>query len=167
MRDLLKVRLGSTGALACAGTMSIYRRKWPHIEEDGSSYFITFQARDDLTLNDEAKWLVLDHCLYDDGKRYDLESVVVMSTHVHLLLTPLPEGLGYFRLATIMKGIKGTSSHSVNKLLRRRGSLWIDESFDHMIRSPEDFEDKAIYIAMNAVKNRGAESGAIWRNEAA
>ena len=53
--------------------MTIYRRKLPHIEEDGSSYFITFHTRDDLTLNDEAKWLVLDHCLYDDGKRYALE----------------------------------------------------------------------------------------------
>ena len=60
---------GSTGALACAGTMTIYRRKLPHIEKDGSSYFITFHTRDDLTLNDEAKWLVLDHGLYDDGKR--------------------------------------------------------------------------------------------------
>ena len=88
----------------------------------------------------------------DDGKRYDLESVVVMRTHVHLLLTPLPEGLGYFRLATIMNGIKGASSHSVNKLVGRRGSLGIDESFDHLIRSPGDFEDKAIYIAMNAVE---------------
>jgi len=50
--------------------------------------------------------LVLDHCLYDDGKRYELESVVVMRTHVHLILTPLPDGLGYFRLATVMKNIK-------------------------------------------------------------
>ena len=99
--------------------MTIYRRKLPHIEEDGSSYFITFHTRDDLTLNDEAKWLVLGHCLYDDGQRYNLESVVVMRTHVHLLLTPLPEGLGYFRLAAIMKGIKGASSHSVNKLFSR------------------------------------------------
>jgi hypothetical protein len=40
-----------------------------------------------------------------------------------------------------------TSSHGFNKLLRRRGSLWIEESFDHWIRSPEDFDDKAIYIA--------------------
>jgi len=24
-------------------------------------------------LNDEVKWLVIDHCLYDDGKRYELE----------------------------------------------------------------------------------------------
>ena len=132
--------------------MTIYRRKLPHIEKDGGSYFITFHTRDDLTLNDEAKWLVLDHCLYDHGKRYELESVVVMRTHVHLILTPLPDGLGYFRLATIMNGIKGASSHSVSKLLKRRGSLWIDESFDHLIRSEEDFEAKTLYIATNAVE---------------
>ncbi len=48
-------------------------------------------------------------------------------THVHLILTPLPDGLGYLRLATIMKGIKGASSHSVDKLLKRRGLVWIDE----------------------------------------
>jgi hypothetical protein len=46
------------GALACAGRVTIYRRKLPHIEEDGSSYFINFHTREDLTLNDEAKWLV-------------------------------------------------------------------------------------------------------------
>ena len=53
------LRLSSTGALACAATMTIYRRKLPHIEKEGCSYFITFHTRDDLTLNDEAKWLVL------------------------------------------------------------------------------------------------------------
>jgi hypothetical protein len=36
--------------------------------------------------------------------------------------------------------------------LKRSGSLWIDESFDHLIRSEEDFEDKTLYIAMNAVE---------------
>ncbi len=132
--------------------MTIYRRKLPHLERDGGSYFITFHTKDGLTLNDEAKWLVLDHCLYDDDKRYELESVVVMGTHVHLILTPLLDGLGYFRLATIMNGIKGASSHSVNRLLKRNGSLWIDESFDHLIRSEEDFEAKTLYIAMNAVE---------------
>jgi len=43
MNDPIKaLRLGSTGALACARRMTIYRRKLPHIEKDGSSYFITF-----------------------------------------------------------------------------------------------------------------------------
>ena len=40
----------------------------------------------------------------------------------------------------------------MNKLLKRTGSLWMDESFDHLIRSEEDFEDKSLYIAMNAVE---------------
>ncbi len=71
-----------------------------------------------------------------------------MSTHVHVILTLVPDGLGYFRLATIMKGIKGASSHSVTKLLQRRGLLWIDEAVDHLIRSEEDFEAKTLYIAM-------------------
>ena len=61
--------------------MTIYRHKLPHIEKDGGSYFIAFHTRDDLTRNDQAKWLVPRHCLLDDGKRY-LDSVVVMSIHV-------------------------------------------------------------------------------------
>ncbi len=61
-------------------------------------------------------------------------------------------GLASFRLAKIMGGIKGASVHSVNKRLRREGSLWQDESFDHMIRSEEDFADKLLYIQMNAVE---------------
>jgi REP element-mobilizing transposase RayT len=60
--------------------------------------------------------------------------------------------MGSFRLAEIMGGIKGSSVHSVNKLLKRTGSLWQDESFDHMIRSEEDFADKLLYIQMNAVE---------------
>ena len=103
-------------------------------------------------LPDPAKSLVLNHCLYDDGKRYTLHAVVVLRTHVHLLLTPLPDGVASFRLAKIMGGIKGASVHSVNKRLRREGSLWQDESFDHMIRSEEDFADKLLYIQMNAVE---------------
>jgi REP element-mobilizing transposase RayT len=51
-----------------------------------------------------------------------------------------------------MNGIKGASSHSVNRLLQRKGTLWQDESFDHMIRSEEDFADKLLYVQMNAVE---------------
>ena len=136
----------------CGKPMMLYRRNLPHLEEPGRTYFITFHTMDDFMLPDAAKSLVLNHCFYDDGKRYTLHAVVVLRTHVHLLLTPLPDGAGSFRLAEIMGGIKGASVHSVNKLLKRAGSLWQDESFDHMIRSEEDFADKLLYIQMNAVE---------------
>jgi REP element-mobilizing transposase RayT len=132
--------------------MTLYRRNLPHLEEPGRTYFITFHTMDDFMLPDPAKSLVLNHCFYDDGKRYTLHAVVVLRTHVHLLLTPLPDGVASFRLAKIMGGIKGSSVHSVNKRLRREGSLWQDESFDHMIRSEEDFADKLLYIQMNGIE---------------
>jgi REP element-mobilizing transposase RayT len=132
--------------------MTLYRRNLPHLEKPGGTYFVTFKTADEFMLPDDAKSLVLDHCLYDHGNRYTLHSCVVMRTHAHLLLTPLATDEGYFRLATIMNGIKGSSSHSVNKLLHRSGPLWRDESFDHLIRSEEDFEDKLLYIQTNAVE---------------
>lgn len=105
-----------------------------------------------LRLPNAAKSLVLDHCLHEHKKKYTLHSAVVMRTQVHLILTPLVNEQGMFRLAEIMNGIKGASSHSVNRILRRKGTLWQDESMDHMIRSEEDFADKLLYIAMNAVE---------------
>lgn len=132
--------------------MTLYRRNLPHLEEPGRTYFVTFDTMGDFMLPNPAKSLVLDHCLYDDGNKYTLRAAVVLRTHVHLLFTPLPDGEGFFRLAKIMNGIKGSSVHSVNKLLKRKGTLWQDESFDHMIRSAEDFEDKLLYIRMNAVE---------------
>jgi REP element-mobilizing transposase RayT len=79
-----------------------------------------------------------------------MHALVVMPNHVHLLFTPLLDKSGEPHvMAKIMKGIKGTSSHSVNKLLRRRGTLWEPESFDRIIRSDADFEAKMIYIIGN------------------
>ena len=129
--------------------MTFYRRNLPHLEKPGKSYFITFDTMNDFMLPDPAKSLVLNHCLHDHNKKYTLHAAVVMRTHAHLILTPLPNGNGSVRLATVMNGIKGASSHSVNRLLQRKGTLWQDESFDHMIRSEEDFADKLLYIQMN------------------
>ncbi len=80
--------------------MTIYRRKLPHLERDGGSYFITFHTRHGLTLHDEAKSLVLDYCLYDSAKRHELESVMVMSNHVKYRHQPLSHGTGEGACAT-------------------------------------------------------------------
>ncbi len=50
-----------------------------------------------------------------------------------------------------MNGIKGASSHTVNKLLKRRGTLWLDESFDRLMRSSDEFGDKILYIIENPI----------------
>lgn len=129
-----------------------YRRNLPHWEKTGASYFVTFNTRNDFVLPDGAKTLVYNHCLFEDGRKVHMHAFVVMSNHVHLLFTPLlnPNEVEY-PLAEIMNGIKGASSHSVNKLLKRKGTLWEAESFDRISRSSGDFAFRMMYIVENPI----------------
>lgn len=131
---------------------SFYRRNLPHIEKDGASYFVNFSTRNDFVLPEEARTLVFQHCLLENTRKVHMHAFVVMPTHVHMLFTPLfDEQDEAYPLAEIMNGIKGASSHSVNKLLGRKGRLWESESFDRIIRSDAEFEYRMLYIAQNPI----------------
>jgi len=81
-----------------------------------------------------------------------MHAFVVMPTHVHMLFTPLENEKGEpYSLAEIMQGIKGISSHSVNRFLGRKGALWEAESFDRIPRSDADFEYRVLYIVQNPI----------------
>ncbi len=82
-----------------------------------------------------------------------MHAFTVMPNHVHLLFTPLRKQNGdWYSLASIMSGIKGASAHRINKHLLRRGTVWQDESFDHVLRSNESFAAKVEYILLNPVR---------------
>jgi putative transposase len=131
---------------------TFYRRNLPHMEKPGATYFVSFSTRREFFLPEDARTLIFDHCLFENGRKVQLHAFVVMPDHVHLLFTPLmrEEGSSY-PLAEIMNGIKGASSHSVNKLMNRRGALWEAESFDRIARSDADFEFRMMYILQNPV----------------
>jgi REP element-mobilizing transposase RayT len=129
-----------------------YRRNLPHIEKDGASYFVNFSTRNDFVLPEEARTLIFDHCLFENGRKVHMHAFVVMPTHVHMLFTPMESDKGEpYPLAEIMERIKGVASHSVNKLLGRKGALWEAESFDRIIRSDADFEYRMLYIVQNPI----------------
>lgn len=132
--------------------MVFYRRNLPHIEKDGASYYVSFSTRKHFFLPSDARTLVFNHCFFENGRKVHMHAFVVMPDHVHMLFTPLnePNGLPH-RLASIMNGIKGASSHSVNKLLNRKGVLWEPESFDRIPRSEDDFEFRFLYIVQNPI----------------
>jgi REP element-mobilizing transposase RayT len=126
-----------------------YRRNLPHIEAYCATYFVTFSTKGDLFLPYRARSIALKHCLFESKKRIELHAAVIMPTHVHLLFTPLENDQGEpFSLAEIMKGIKGSSAYNINKLLGRKGALWLPESFDRIMRRG-DFEHKLDYIRAN------------------
>lgn len=62
-----------------------------------------------------------------------------------------------FALPEILKAIKGTSARSINKLSGRHGSVWQDESFDHVLRGDESFDETVDYIRQNPVRRRLVE----------
>jgi REP element-mobilizing transposase RayT len=130
-----------------------YRRRLPHFQNPGTALFVTFCRLIREPFSDVARSVILEHCIHDHGKRIDLHVAVVMPDHVHLLLTPLSDEKSWpYSLPAILKSIKGTSARSANKLLEKTGPVWQEESFDHVLRSDESFEDKLEYIRQNPVR---------------
>jgi REP element-mobilizing transposase RayT len=130
-----------------------YRRRLPHYQKDDRAVFVTFCCGCLDPLPEAVRGIVLRHCLHDQGTKAAFHAVVVMPNHVHLLLTPLRDLEGnLYSLVEIMQAIKGASAHSLNRALGRSGPVWQEESFDHVLRGDESFEEKLEYIRQNPVR---------------
>ncbi|MEJ5352079.1 MAG: TaqI-like C-terminal specificity domain-containing protein [Melioribacteraceae bacterium] len=92
----------------------------------------------------------LKECLFRfDKERFLLHAVVIMPNHVHLLIEPFS---GY-SLSEILKGIKGTSANYINKLLNTTGkTVWMEESYDHIVRNEKEYLNFLRYIIENPTK---------------
>jgi REP element-mobilizing transposase RayT len=86
--------------------------------------------------------------LHFDGKRYDIDAFVLMPNHVHAVIAPTH---GY-DLSTSLRGIKGVSANECNKLLRRKSTFWMDESYDHIVRDVNELVVFRNYITANPEK---------------
>jgi REP element-mobilizing transposase RayT len=132
---------------------SEYRRNLPHLQVEGKPLFVTFVTHNRWVLPESVRDLILKHCLHDHGIKYHLHGVIVMPDHVHMIFPALNDNEGNpFGLAEIMNGIKGSSAHTINKVLRRRGHVWRREFFDHVLRSDESTYSKVQYICENPVR---------------
>jgi REP element-mobilizing transposase RayT len=98
--------------------------------------------------NPDIRAAVEKHLLHSDDKRYDVDAFVLMPNHVHALLRP-HEGPDLFEL---LQGIKGTSSRTCNKLLGRTGTLWMEDSYNRIVRDAEELFAFRRYIAANPMK---------------
>jgi REP element-mobilizing transposase RayT len=132
-----------------------YRRNLPHMQCDGCTIFVTFRAIRGLVLPESVRAPVLTHCLHDHGKKLAMQCAIVMPDHVHQIFTPLEDESGNpYGLAEIMQAIKGASAHTANKLLGRRGHVWQDESFDHVLRRDESLIARCEYLLLNPVRKK-------------
>jgi REP element-mobilizing transposase RayT len=130
-----------------------YRRRLPHYQKNDRAVFVTFCCGCLDPLPESVRDIVLRHCLHDQGTKAASHAVVVMPDHVHLLLTPLRDSEGNLHsLAGILQGIKSASAHSLNRALGRSGPVWQEESFDHVLRSVESYDEKVEYMRQNPVR---------------
>jgi type I restriction enzyme R subunit len=92
--------------------------------------------------------IVADSLLYFDGQRYRMGDLVVMPNHVHLLAA--------FANADAMKGQCDSwlhyTAYRINQAIGEKGKFWQQEPFDHLVRSPEQYEYLRQYIADNPNK---------------
>ena len=145
-----------------------YRRRLPHIQKDNRPIFITFTTDHRWELPAEARNIVLECCLKENDTKFDLHTVVVMPDHAHLLLSPSRATEGWsFSLPQIMHAIKGVSARRINLLLNRRGPVWQEEFFDHVLRSNDSLAEKADYICQNPIRaglvKKESEYPWLWR----
>jgi REP element-mobilizing transposase RayT len=162
--------------------MRHYDRRLPHWDVVGQPLFVTFRLHGSLPkgrafppaqLSDWKSFVTMDRILDKaetgprhlsvpeikslmvnsllDGERrfhrYELHSYVVMPNHVHLLATPSVVS------AKWLGPMKGFVAHEANAFLGLTGQpFWQQESYDHLVRSDDEFARIQRYIENNPVK---------------
>ena len=93
----------------------------------------------------ELRTIVGDSLADFDGDRYHTGTFAVMPNHVHLIVGLL----GDTEIQSQCTSWKRFTARRINQTLGTSGRFWQEESFDHLIRSPEQFEATERYIRDN------------------
>ena len=132
-----------------------HRRLLPHFERPWAKFAITFATRNHRKLSATARDIVLESLLRWKESRYELYAACVMPDHVHLLIEPMIEREDdngesvFFSLSKIIHSIKSFTANRINKIDKLNDPVWETESFDRLIRSESDLEQKFEYITRN------------------
>jgi len=127
----------------------------------------------DLTQENIAE-IIIERLKLLDGKLYKLGAYCIMSNHVHILFDTAEQlknidenveinSLNFVNVSKIMQLIKGATSFEINKILNRKGTLWLRDYWDHLVRNEKEFTNIANYIAQNPVKAGLVDDWTKWR----
>jgi putative transposase len=93
----------------------------------------------------ELSQVVADSLLHFDGQQYVVSDFVVMPNHVHVLAQFPQPG----QVKRLCRAWKHFTALQINNRLQTSGRFWQVESFDHLVRSAEQFDYLRDYIASN------------------
>ena len=91
---------------------------------------------------------VRNSLLHFNGDRYDMIDFIIMPNHAHLLVAFLDEDA----MLKQCESWKHYTAHLINQAHGTSGRFWQQDGFDHLVRSPQQFEHFRHYIADNPIK---------------
>lgn len=110
--------------------------------------------------NKDVAIIVYNSLLHNHNKDYIIYCFCIMPNHFHIIFRQLENARS---IDQIMKSIKGFSAREINKLLKRKGSIWQSESFDHIIRDEDELYRAMDYVIMNPIKGGLVENWREWQ----
>lgn len=145
------------------------RRRLPHWQLPGATYFLTWRCADGVTLDEAERDIVLAAVRHWDAVRWDVLAAVVMPDHVHVLACPRAKGDGLWDLGELVHSVKSFSAHQIIKrradrrdagaspvtvgpASRRSERIWQDERYDRWMRDEDEIAEKWDYIVSNPTK---------------
>ena len=156
-----------SGASPETATARYSKRRLPHFERPWEKYAVAFSTCSRVQLSPAERDIVLASVVFaHQHKQYELYVSCVMPDHVHLLFEPQPKDVDsngatiFWSLGVILHGIKSSTAHRINKARACAGAIWEKESFDRLIRSERDLQEKYSYICGNPW-----QSGVVSSNE--
>ena len=91
--------------------------------------------------------IVAETLLHFDGERNRMGDFIVMPNHIHLLAAFASEDA----LVAQSDSWLHYSARQINLALEQKGKFWQQEPFDHLVRSPQQYEYLRKYIRDNGL----------------
>lgn len=125
----------------------------------------------DWLKNKEIARIITSALFYKNKKDYDLIAFTIMPNHLHVIIKPYRkqsvkqanDSLHDYVLTKIIGNIKSFTALKANKALKRNGSFWQHESYDHVIRDEKELRKMTEYILNNPVKAKLCTSPEEWK----
>jgi len=118
----------------------------------------------------EINKIVKESIHYRDGHEYDLYAYCMMSNHVHIVFKHIEnqqiKSSAQFLppVTRILQNLKSYTALHANRILKREGAFWHEESYDRLIRNNSELENIIRYTIYNPVKANLVENWEDWQH---
>lgn len=114
--------------------------------------------------------IVKESIHYWDGHKYDLYAYCIMNNHVHMVFKHIENhqlkssSESIPPITKILKNLKSYTALQANRILKREGAFWNEESYDHLIRNTAELKKIIRYTLYNPVKAKLVKNWQDWHH---